>query len=107
MSHFLAAPPITVVLLPFSPQSAGMLPPLDTLAAWPGHWLVVACPCGRRAHLPTKLLARRHGPEMPLPRLVARLRCHQCGARPTSAELRDDIQTSASGYARGYPGGQP
>lgn len=82
-----------------------MPPPIDTLAAWPGHWLAVGCACGRRAYLPTKMLARQHGPEAKLAELVARLRCQQCGSRPTIAELRDDVQTSASGYAKGYPGG--
>lgn len=83
-----------------------MPPPIDTLAAHPGHWLVVACACGRRALLPTKMLARQHGAEARLQAIVARLRCEKCGARPIEAELRDDVQTSASGYARGYPGGR-
>jgi cytochrome c-type biogenesis protein CcmH/NrfF len=80
--------------------------PFDTLAAHPDHWLVVRCACERRAYLPTKMLARQHGAETRLQDIVARLRCQQCGARPIEAELRDDVQTSASGYARGYPGGR-
>lgn len=84
-----------------------MPPPLDTLAAWTGHWLVVTCACGRRVQLPTKMLVRQHGDQTRLPGIVARLRCQRCGARPIEAELRDDVQTSASGYARGYPGGRP
>lgn len=88
-------------------QTAGMLPPLDTLAAHPGHWLAVECACGHRAYLPTKMLGRQHGGQARIPELVARLRCSKCGGRPISADLRDDIQTSASGYARGYPGGRP
>ncbi len=83
-----------------------MPPPIDTLAAWPGHWLTVRCACGRTSHLPTKMLARQHGDQAKLAKLVARLRCERCGARPIEAELRDDVQTSASGYAKGYPGGR-
>jgi hypothetical protein len=83
-----------------------MPPPVNTLAAWPGHWLALACACGRRVYLPTKMLTRQHGAEARLPEMVARFRCQQCGARPVEAEMRDDVQTSASGYARGYPGGQ-
>jgi hypothetical protein len=52
------------------------------------------------------MLARQHGDQAKLAKLVARLRCERCGARPIEAELRDDVQTSASGYAKGYPGGR-
>lgn len=83
-----------------------MPPPFDTPAAWPGHWLTVGCACGHEAHLPCKLLAREHGAGTQLAAIVARLRCRRCGARPTKAELRDDVQTSAPGYAKGYPGGR-
>jgi hypothetical protein len=84
-----------------------MFPSLDTLAAHPGHWLTIGCACGRRIHLPTKMLARQHGGGARLPEIVARLRCRKCGARPIEADLRDDVQTSASGFARGYPGSRP
>ncbi|MBS7789291.1 hypothetical protein KTR66_04760 [Roseococcus sp. SDR] len=82
------------------------MPPNDTLSAWSGHWLTVHCACARRVHLPLKLLARDHGAETPLPRIVARLRCAKCGARPSAAELVESPQTSAPGYARGYPSGR-
>lgn len=80
-----------------------MPPPLDTLAALSGHWITASCACGRTVHLPVKLLAREHGPETRVAAVVARLRCGKCGGRPIEAELRDDVQTSAPGYARGFP----
>lgn len=75
----------------------------DTLAAWPGHWLTVGCGCGRKVHLPTKLLVRAHGPTARLPALVARMRCNACNGRVTSAAMTANPQAGATGFAVGFP----
>lgn len=84
-------------------ETAAMLTPDDTLAAWPGHWLTVGCACGRTVHLPTKLLARQHGPAARLPAVVARLRCNACNGRVTSATMTENPQSGATGFAVGFP----
>ena len=70
-----------------------------TLADWLDWWLVVTCPCGRRADLPMKMLARRYGTGAQMHHFAARLRCASCGAAPASAELVDHVQYLAPGFA--------
>jgi len=80
-----------------------MLIPDDNLAAWTGHWLTVACGCGRKVHVPVKLLVREHGPAASLPALVARMRCKSCNGRVADATMTANPQAGAVGYAAGFP----
>lgn len=77
--------------------------PDETLAAWAGQWLTVACGCGRKVHLPIKMLERQHGAAASLPALVARLRCQMCGGLVTEARMTANPQEEAQGYARSFP----
>lgn len=54
------------------------------------EYLHLSCPCGRRVALQIGPLARSHGlaSDTRLYQLVARLRCGQCGAPPSTVDVK-------------------
>lgn len=75
-----------------------MFTPMTTLAEADGWWLVAACPCGRTARLPCRLLARELRPSRTIGEVARRLICRGCRSRPAEVELVDSIQLGAPGY---------
>ena len=63
--------------------------PVDPISWQPNGFLHIHCRCGRRATYKLSEFARYHR----LPgslivwRMIKRLRCEMCGARPSSAEV--------------------
>jgi hypothetical protein len=77
------APPLPAVKPSFPaepPWSAG-------LAELSGLWLSVSCKCAAHTGLPFRYLAAAHGWKTRLSDIVARLKCTNCGERPSSVEL--------------------
>jgi len=73
-------------------------PPWSTGLAELAHlWLSIRCECRAGGALPLRYLAAAHGWKMPLSDVVGRLKCTNCGQRPSSVELVDNATTGATG----------
>jgi len=64
--------------------------PIDPVWYRRGCFLNIICACGRRGSVELGTFARSRGvsPDTQLYRLIARLRCRQCGARPSADVTR-------------------
>lgn len=71
------SPPCTI--------SEALLSPLSRFA---DCWMEMRCGCRRSAVYPVKLLIERRG-DIQMRQLVRRMRCKQCGERPTEAYLQE------------------
>ncbi len=63
--------------------------PVDPIFYQPHAFLQIRCRCGRSATYPLAQFAKFYGlpRTLTLRRLIARLRCQQCKARPEFAEV--------------------
>jgi hypothetical protein len=56
------------------------------------YWLEMRCPgCGKLTQLPLKLMAARARRPVLLRDALPKLACADCGARPTTASVIDDL----------------
>jgi hypothetical protein len=64
--------------------------PADRLSWRRGEWLHLSCQCGHRAALHIGALALQHelSLEMRLYRVIDRMRCSRCGAKPIGIEVK-------------------
>lgn len=63
--------------------------PIDPLWYQRGSWLRITCACGRRDLVRLNDLERRHRihEDTPIYKVIARLRCRVCKARPSFADV--------------------
>lgn len=63
--------------------------PIDPLWYQRGAWVNALCRCGHRASIRVADLAARHRlpDDLPLHRLIDRLRCSRCNTSPTTADV--------------------
>jgi hypothetical protein len=64
--------------------------PVDRISWRRGEWLHLSCQCGHRAALHIGALALQHelSPAMRLYRVIDRMRCSRCGAKPVGIEVK-------------------
>ena len=78
------------------PAELPMGEPISQLSAW---WLDITCTCNRgRVLYPLRLLSARIGWTVTLEQAVARLRCPECGQRPTQVSLVEDAAGGPGSY---------
>ena len=63
--------------------------PVDPIGYRRNAFLRISCGCGRRATYPLNAFAEIHRlpSNMPVYRLIQRLRCEMCGERPQHADI--------------------
>lgn len=91
-----------LVLFLFSCEIGGMLkPPLDApLSLLHGYWLETRCRC-KLSYTPMAKLSERVGASTRLGEVLSRLKCENCGERPSELALVDDPAAGASGVPFG------
>lgn len=76
-------------------------PPLDApLSLLHDYWLQTRCRC-KLSYMPLARLSERAGPSTRLGEVLPRLKCQNCGERPSELMLVDDPAAGASGVPFG------
>lgn len=88
---------------PAFPADLPFAEPISQLCAW---WLEITCTCKRgRVLYPLRLLSAEVGWTVTLERATARLRCPECGQRPSGVSLVEHAAGGPGSYGSA-PGGR-